>query len=291
MSDFPSTPAGSDLDDGLDADAVDRAVTRLVADAVLPDVLADRHLALIAAAGVSRDLARAARTARPAQGRKWRRRVVVGSFGFGLATTLFGGVGVAAAANSRPGDFLYGVKTAREHLQLAFARAGDDRAALHLRFARTRLGEAASLLRDGHTTDALRALARADADLAAAEAQGSDDIDASADDALSHRVEILSGLLSGGLPDNAADAAREAIARALQHEHPATGPGKGGSGKPTDTPATPTHSPDPQRPTAPPRTGQPTPKPAPSRRPTAVPTRPTPRPHPTAAPRGSRPAK
>lgn len=175
--------------------------------------------------------------------------------GLVLGATLASGAGVAAASTANPGDTLYGLKTAREHLQLTMARHGDTRARLELKLARTRLGEAAALLQHGNVDRAIATLARADAALAAARAQGGDGIDLDAANELDHRVDVLTSLLNGGLPDTAADAAREALQRAIERGANPAGthgdhgqPGTHGNG-PGDHPATPaTHSTPPSHP-------------------------------------------
>src|SRR5262249_52869651 len=123
-------------------------------------------------------------------------------------------------------------------------RHGDTRARLELKLARTRLGEAAALLRHGDVDRAIATLARADAALASAHAQGAVDLDVTAE--LDHRVDVLTSLLDGGLPDTAADAARDALRRAIERgAHPDGTHGDHGhsgthGGGPGDHPATPT---------------------------------------------------
>jgi hypothetical protein len=209
----------------------------------VPEDVAQRHLARLTAARATGEIG----TVVPLRSR--RHAVRAGTAGFVVAATLASGAGVAAASTSRPGDALYGVKTAHERLQLALARPGQSRARLELRLARTRLGEAAALLRHGHSDLAVETLARADAALASAGAHGDDAIDAEVATELDHRVEVLGGLLDGGLPDNAADAAREALTRAVDrggrdrsgktHGRPDDTPGNRPT--PTTHPATPAH--------------------------------------------------
>jgi hypothetical protein len=212
---------------------------RMLRSLDVPEDVAARHLArLLATEPVS--------NVTPLRPRRAALRVAAA--GVVVGTTLAGGAGVAAASTARPGDALYGLKTAREHLQLAMARHGDARARLELKLARTRLGEAAALFRHGHADRAVETLARADAALASARAQGGDAVDRDVDAELDNRVDVLGGLLDGGLPSTAADAAREAIDRALERggrpahpTHPAT---PGGVRKPTDVPvATPSAHP------------------------------------------------
>jgi hypothetical protein len=204
----------------------------------VPDDVAALHLARLGTVQVS------APNIVPLRGRRTALRATTA--GLVLGATLASGAGVAAASTSRPGDALYGLKSAREHLQLAMARHGESRARLELKLAKTRLGEAASLLRSGDVDRAIETLARADAALASARAQGSDNVDAEAAAELDHRVDVLNGLLNGGLPDTAADAAREALQRAIDRgAHP-----NGTHGRPAD----PGH----------PHGGQPTPLPTPT---------------------------
>ena len=69
-----------------------------------------------------------------------------------LVLILGSGVGVAYAADgAAPGDFLYGIDTAMEAVQLAFAPNGGDRAQLELRFAQERLEEINHLFVEGNS--------------------------------------------------------------------------------------------------------------------------------------------
>ncbi|HEU0132734.1 MAG TPA: DUF5667 domain-containing protein, partial [Mycobacteriales bacterium] len=186
----------------------DDAVAALRSLAV-PEDVAQRHLARLAAVAPAPAVV-------PLAPRRARRHALrLGAGGVVIGATLLSGAGVAAASTSRPGDTLYGLKTAREHLQLAMTRHGDSRARLELRLARTRLAEAADLFRDGEADRAIATLARADAALASARAQGGDEVDAGVAAELDHRVDVLGGLLAGGLPATASDAAREALTRAI----------------------------------------------------------------------------
>lgn len=228
----------------------------------VPADLASRHLARLTGTPEAGDAVVPLRPRRAA--------VRATAAGLVIGATLAGGAGVAAASTARPGDTLYGMKTAREHLQLAMARHGDSRARLELKLARTRLGEAAALFRGGHADRAVETLARADAALASARAQGGDAVDRDVDAELDKRVDVLGGLLDGGLPGTAADAAREAIDRALERgAHPSHPSHATPGGRPTDVPRpseTPgTHPSGP--PTHPGRNGHPT------GRPTGIPSR------------------
>lgn len=265
------------LDDSPDPAPLDALVLALRSVGELPDELAARHVAELVEASTSWGArsstswgARASTTWRPRRGTV---RTVVGT-GV-LAATMLGGVSVAAASSALPGDTLYGLKTARERVVVALAQPGDERAAVHLGIARTRLAETTELLTRGRSDLGIKTLARADAALAAATAAGSDAIDDRADDQLANRVAVLTALLDGGLPEQAADAAREAIERAIAHEtgrpeEPGNGNGNGndndndngngngGEGKPTTTPAGPANP-------APGQSSRPTDKPAPGR--------------------------
>lgn len=218
---------------------VDATVSALLALSV-PDDVAERHLARLATVRPPANVV-------PLGSHRGMLRTTAA--GLAVGATLVSGMGVAAASTSRPGDALYGLKSAREHLQLAMARHGDSRARLELRLARTRLGEAAALLRSGQVDRAIVTLARADAALASARAQGGDGVDLDAATELDHRVDVLSDLLGGGLPDTAADAAREALQRAIdrganpQGTH-GDGQGNGhGNGAPDGTTPTPLPTP------------------------------------------------
>jgi hypothetical protein len=245
-------------------DQPDDAAVQALRSLSVPDDLAARHLARLAAAPAG--------TIVPLRPRRTALRA--GAAGVVVGVTLISGAGVAAASTARPGDMLYGLKTARERLQLSMARHGDSRARFELRLARTRLGEAAELFRHGHSDRAVETLARADAALASARAQGGAAVDADVDSELDRRVEVLGGLLDGGLPDTAADAAREAIERAVDRgahpakpvhpEHPTPGdthPTPGPEDHPTPAPA----------PTTRPTPDHPGPSDHPTGRPTAVP--------------------
>ena len=173
--------------------------------AKLPEDLRARQLARLAAVTAGGEIP-APRLRRP--------RLRVALAGAVIGALLAGGVGVAAASTAVPGQPLYSLKTAREHLQISLARSGDSRATLHVKFAQTRLDEAAVLLRHNEPDRALATLARADAGLAKARAQGSADVDSRAESERARRVAVLTGLLRRGLPAPAADAARDAIERA-----------------------------------------------------------------------------
>jgi hypothetical protein len=180
-----------------------RSMGVAVAPPPVPEDVAARHLARLAAT----------RAETPRARRRPRMRNVAATVAI-AAALAFGG-GVAAASTTRPGAALYGFKRARERIQLAMARPGDSRATLELRLGRTRLGEAAGLFRAGEAHRAVETLARADASLAAARAQGGDRVDALVTAELERRIGTLRGLLAGDLPPNAREAVREALDRAL----------------------------------------------------------------------------
>jgi hypothetical protein len=249
-------------------DAQHDAAVRALRDLTVPEDLAQRHLARLEAARAGGE------NVVPLRPRRAAVRATAAGLVFGV--TVVSGAGVAAASTARPGDALYGVKTARERLQLAVARHGDSRARFELRLARTRLAEAADLFRRGHSDRAVETLARADAALASARAQGGDAVDTDVDTELDRRVEVLGGLLDGGLPDTAADAAREAIDRAIDrgarrpsHAGKPESPGQSGSHDHPTPSATPDH-PTPSRPAHP---AHPGPSSHPTGKPTAIPSR------------------
>lgn len=169
----------------------------------VPPEVAERHLARLAAT----------RAAAPPGPRRHRVRAVVATVV--VAAALVSGAGVAVSSPTRPGAALYGFKTARERIQLAMARPGDSRAHLELRLGRTRLREASDLFRAGEAHRAVETLARADASLAAARAQGSDRVDAEVTAELDRRIATLRRLLAGDLTATVRDAVREALDRAL----------------------------------------------------------------------------
>lgn len=169
----------------------------------LPDDVAERHLARLAAT----------RAGAPPSPPRHRVRGVVATVV--VAAALVFGAGVAVASPTRPGAALYGFKTARERIQLAMARPGESRAMLELRLGRTRLVEAAALFRAGEANLAVETLARADASLAAARAQGSDRVDAAVTAELDRRIGTLRRLLDGDLSPTVREAVREALDRAL----------------------------------------------------------------------------
>lgn len=250
------------MTDALPDDAAVRALQSLS----VPDDVAARHLARLAVEAPANVV--------PLRPRRAALRA--GAAGLAVGVTLISGAGVAAASTARPGDLLYGLKTARERFQLSVARHGDSRARYELRLARTRLAEAAELFRNGHSDRAVETLARADAALASARAQGSDAVDADVDSELDRRVEVLGGLLDGGLPDTAADAAREAIERAVDRgaRRPASHGHAGQNGQPSPGDTHPTHGPG-DHPTPTPSThatpDHPGPSDHPTGRPTAIP--------------------
>lgn len=253
----------------------DLDVVRALEGLSVPESLAQRHLARLEAARVGGENVVPLRSPRRRALRASAAGVVVGAF-------LVSGAGVAAASTSLPGDPLYGIKTSRERVQLSMTRPGESRARLELRLARTRLGEAAALLRSGDVHRAVTTLARADAALASASAQGGDEVDAQVAGELDRRIEVLGGLLDGGLPETAADAAREAVERALDRGGAPRGNGPAvtppGGGQPSQQPPAdppgksgdhrPDHAGDPNHPDHPGRRG---PSEHPTGRPTAIP--------------------
>jgi hypothetical protein len=84
----------------------------------------------------------------------WRRRLVAAGAVMAIAT---GGAAATAVASEHalPGDRLYDVKRAVEHMQLALAHSDLAKGERYLAIASTRLGEVQALLRenDGPTTD------------------------------------------------------------------------------------------------------------------------------------------
>jgi hypothetical protein len=84
----------------------------------------------------------------------WRRRLVAAGAVVAIAT---GGAAATAVASEHalPGDRLYDVKRAMEHMQLALAHSDVAKGERYLAIASTRLGEVQALLRetDGPTTD------------------------------------------------------------------------------------------------------------------------------------------
>lgn len=267
----------------MDADEAAAALRALT----VPEDVAAAHLARLAAPGAAWASAApgaawaSAGNVTPLRPRRHAVRATAAGLVFGA--TLMAGGSVAAASTTEPGDALYGLKTARERVQLTLSRPGDSRARLELKLARTRLAEAASLLRDGKSELAVETLARADAALASAGAHGNDEIDREVAGELDRRVEVLGGLLDGGLPETAADAAREALDRALDRggrnraQRPAkeTKPGKPAKGgkdvkggketpatKPADTPRKPAKKPAKPKPTDVRPTSRPEPRPS-----------------------------
>jgi len=85
------------------------------------------------------------RSQRHPQREPQRRLAVAGAAA--AALVAFAGVG-AVSGDAVPGDALYSVKRTREAAQLALARSDVSQGQLHLRFARTRLTEAATVRRD-----------------------------------------------------------------------------------------------------------------------------------------------
>lgn len=249
--------------------SADAAVESVLRALDVPEDLAQRHLARLEAARAGRE------NVVPLRPRRGAVRATVG--GAVLAATLVSGAGIAAASTAQPGDALYGLKTARERLQLSMARDGDSRARLELKLARTRLGEAAALLRDGNADLAVETLARADAALASAGAHGGALIDDEVAGELDRRVEVLGGLLDGGLPNTAADAALEALERALLRGGRARADDGDAPGRSGDAPGRggpkPTRGAEPAdvTPTSPPA-GSPEPKPGRSGHPNGPPT-------------------
>ncbi|MFA5786929.1 MAG: DUF5667 domain-containing protein, partial [Actinomycetota bacterium] len=77
------------------------------------------------------------------------RRAAIVTAGTVLGLMLSGSAAVAASGSALPGRPLYSVKTATEHVRLAFERAPSERARLHVEFALRRLEEAGKLASRG----------------------------------------------------------------------------------------------------------------------------------------------
>lgn len=197
-----------DEPDGALAAAAGRV--RALASAPIPPEVRARHLAVIRG-HVEEAPRRAAGLA------ALRRRLT--ALAAGLATFLtLGGGAVAMAQNAEPGDVLYGLKRATERVRLALA--GDDEGSLRVGLAERRIAEAARAgdQRDELLEDALEGL------LAAPESE--------------HAVAVLASLLEAGLPDEAADRARDALAAACERIAERTGGDAPAACRSVDAPTT-----------------------------------------------------
>lgn len=199
----------------------------LLASAALPADARARHLHAIRMRAAELGPAPAPATAgkRPPlteglSGVRWRGRRAAAIAGVWMGSLSLGtGVAAAAAMDDLPGQPLYGLKRAVENVQLHLPGDAADDVRRRLDLAARRLAEAealyargadatllASTLGDAQTLiDEAGELAQDDADLSSAVA-GS---------ASQARVR-LAELLSGGLPEQAADRAREAIEAATE---------------------------------------------------------------------------
>jgi uncharacterized protein DUF5667 len=182
----------------------------------LPSDLAARHLAAL---GVVRPIE---------QARSRRRRIATIVLAAAVGLMLLGGTAVAASGSALPGDLLYPVKRAVEHVDLALHHGASARAKLHLEFARRRLDELSQLLakrRNGESVDIGAAMSAYQdeisnvQDAVAADALGQDfqALLASVQTELSKHVSVLTDLQSK-VPEQARDAIQNAIARAQTAE-------------------------------------------------------------------------
>ena len=166
---------------------------------------------------------REARTLSPAplkEGLRRRGRRAAAVAGVWMGTLSLGtGVAAASAMNDLPGQPLYGLKRAVEAVQLHLPGDAQDDVRRRLELAARRLAEAEALHANGADATLLAAtLADAQTliddagELAEGDAQLTSAVAGSASQA---RVR-LAELLSGGLPEQAADRAREAIEAATE---------------------------------------------------------------------------
>lgn len=153
-------------------------------------------------------------------GLRWRGRRAAAVAGVWMGVASMGtGVAAAAAMDDLPGDALYGLKRAVETVRLHLP--GDDSNGVHrrLELAHRRLEEAALLQARGADDDVLAdVLGDAQEWMDEAGARAADDAELTADVAESANMAQtrLSELLDGGLPDHAAQRAREAIEAATE---------------------------------------------------------------------------
>ena len=166
---------------------------------------------------------REARTLSPAplrEGLRWRGRRAAAVAGVWMGTLSLGtGVAAASAMDDLPGQPLYGLKRAVEAVQLHLPGDTQDDVRRRLELAARRLAEAEALHANGADatlladtlTDAQTLIDDA-GELAEGDAALTSTVAGSASQA---RVR-LAELLSGGLPEQAADRAREAIEAATE---------------------------------------------------------------------------
>lgn len=181
------------LDGHAPEDAVAAAADRVrsLAGVAIPPEVRERHLALIRS-GLA-DAPRSVVHAGPI-----RRRFTALTAGLATFLALGGGGAVAVAQNAEPGDVLYGLKRATERVRLAFA--GDDEESVRVELAERRIAEAASTRGQRHVLleDAL------------------DELIAATEDPDARAIAALASLLDAGLPDAAAERARDALADACE---------------------------------------------------------------------------
>jgi len=161
-------------------------------------------------------------------GLRWRGRRAAAVAGVWMGVASMGtGVAAAAAMDDLPGDALYGLKRAVETVRLHLP--GDDSNGVHrrLELAHRRLEEAALLQARGADDDVLAdVLGDAQDWMDEAGARAANDAELTADvaESASMAQTRLSELLDGGLPDHAAQRAREAIEAATERaRHHGTG--------------------------------------------------------------------
>lgn len=197
----------------------------LLASAALPADARARHLHAIRMRALELGPAPATAGKRPPlkeglSGVRWRGRRAAAIAGVWMGSLSLGtGVAAAASMDDLPGQPLYGLKRAVENVQLRLPGDAADDVRRRLDLAARRLAEAealyargaeatllASTLGDAQTLiDEAGELARDDADLASAVAGSA-----------SQARARLTQLLDGGLPEQAADRAREAIEAATE---------------------------------------------------------------------------
>lgn len=185
---------------------------RSLADEPIPTAVRDRHLAAIRTAAA--DGTPATSKARTGWMPTLRRRAAAIAAATSLAFSATGGGAVALAQDSNPGDPLYGVKRASEHVALAVT---NDDARLHLSFAERRLNELEAV------PDHAPQLAGEAAQQLALAQEGGADLSEAGVNAVERLSQVVGQLAEGDASENAVIAVSRACDRiATRHGHDAS---------------------------------------------------------------------
>lgn len=151
--------------------------------------------------------------ARPGTGR---RRAAVALLAAVMLLTLGSGSALAASADTKPGDALYGVKRASERIALALRLSPESKASLHLKFAERRIDEIDALAAEGKDVTDLAADFAEALEAAAGDAKTSKTLTKILERTQKH-IAHLNEILDR-VPEQAQNGLEKAIERAEEHE-------------------------------------------------------------------------